>query len=799
MVQAQRPPMEQEPQSATERVQPTPTPPPPTPPPPTQLPPDLRAVGLALAAWAGALTGFLCPGWTLPVTASAALGWLLVRRRRGRTVLVAATWLVAATAVGGSAMLRAEAVQRSPLADLAREHAFVTATVRISTDPRLRQGRFSDYVLVRATTLEVTGRGERHRSRVPVLLIAGEEWRAAELGSVVNVQGRTTAADGPDLAAVISTSRPPGLVAGPPGPLDAASVVRAGIREAVAAGGPEERSLVPALVVGDDQGMPAEVVESFQVAGLTHLLAVSGTNLTLVVGFLLVVARWIGVRARGLLVIGALGVVGFVLLARTEPSVVRAAAMGTVALLGMGANGRQRGVRALGVAVLVLLLLDPWLALSLGFVLSALATAGILFLAPPWRDALMRWLPRPVAEAVAVPLAAQLVCTPVVAAISDQVSLVAVVANMAAAPAVGPATVLGLVGGLLVLVLEPVGLVVGQLAVGCAWWIIAVATHSARLPTAAVEWNASTLSIVLLTVLCATLGMVLPRVLARRGWSVAVALVMLVSVVRPLPSPGWPPAGWVMVACDVGQGDGLVLNACDGAVVVVDAGPEPDSIDSCLDRLDVQQVPVVVLTHFHDDHVAGLPGVAAGREVGELLVSPTPDPPGGAAAVRSWAEDESVPATVPAFGATGAVGRVSWQVIGPARAVEGASWGEEGSAANNASLVLVAVVRGVRILLTGDIEPEAQELLDRATTNLRVDVLKVPHHGSRYQDPAFLAGLGARLAVVSAGEGNDYGHPAPETLAVLEDAGVMVRRTDQDGDVAVVLDDQDDLEVVTHG
>ena len=157
-------------------------------------------------------------------------------------------------------------------------------------------------------------------------------------------------------------------------------------------------------------------------------------------------------RGRWLYVVGACGIAGFVLLARTEPSVLRAAVMGAVGLVAMGANGRQRGSRALGVAVVVLLLVDPPLATSMGFALSVLATAGILLLAPGWRDALCRWLPRWLAEAVAVPAAAQLACTPLVAAISGQVSLVAVAANLVVAPAVGPATVLGLGGGLLGLV-----------------------------------------------------------------------------------------------------------------------------------------------------------------------------------------------------------------------------------------------------------------------------------------------------------------------------------------------------------
>ena len=219
----------------------------------------------------------------------------------------------------------------------------------------------------------------------------------------------------------------------------AAEAVRASLRASVAHRPDDQRALVPALVVGDDSDLDPRLAEDFRATGMTHLLAVSGTNLTLVVGFLLVLGRWCGVRGRGHYVVGALGIVGFVLLARTEPSVVRAAAMGAV---GAGRDGRRRPpARApgrSGVAVVVLLLLDPGLALTVGFALSAVATAGILLVAPGLRDALARWLPRWVAEAVAVPLAAQLACTPLVAAISGQVSLVAVAANLAAAPAVGP-------------------------------------------------------------------------------------------------------------------------------------------------------------------------------------------------------------------------------------------------------------------------------------------------------------------------------------------------------------------------
>jgi competence protein ComEC len=336
------------------------------------------------------------------------------------------------------------------------------------------------------------------------------------------------------------------------------------------------------------------------------------------------------------------------------------------------------------------------------------------------------------------------------------------------------------------LLVHPVGLLCGRLAAGCAWWIVTVATHLAALPSAAVPWAAGPVAIGLLTVVCTVLGLRAGWVLERRRWALGTSALLVVVVLRPLPTLGWPPDGWVLVACDVGQGDGLVLNAGGGEAVVVDTGPDPTLMDRCLDRLGVHRLPVVVLTHFHADHVDGLPAVLAGRSVGEVDVTAIRVPAGGAEEVDRWAAAARVPVRVPTYGEVRRVGALTWQVIGPAREVAGESHDEEGTVANNASLVLLVRVHGIRILMSGDMEPEAQALVDRALPGLHVDVLKVPHHGSAYQDPDLLTGLGARLAVISVGADNDYGHPAPSTIAMLHRAGMLVRRTDQDGDVAVV-------------
>jgi competence protein ComEC len=729
---------------------------------------------VGLSAWAGGLL-VVAPGWTLVlagilVTVGGVGAAVVAVRSRGPGRALALAWrttalacLLALVAVLCAGLLRADRVQGDPVSALAAEGAAVTGRLVVSTDPRPMAGARTDGVFLRAVVVEITGRGTAWKVRSPVLVLAPASWADVRLGSTVALAGRLQPTEDGEraLAAVLSVHGEPTLLETPGAWWRATEVLRASLRDAVAHRPAPERVLVPALVAGDDAGLDPEVAEEFRATGLTHLLAVSGTNLTLLLGALLVLARLVGVRGRGLLVLGMAGVVGFVLLARTEPSVLRAAVMGVVGLLAL-THGGGRAVRGLGVAVTVLLLVDPTLATAPGFALSVLATGGIVLIGPRWRDALARWLPRWLAEAIAVPTAAQLACTPVVAALSGQVSLVAVVANLLAAPAVGPATVLGLLGGCVGLVWPWAGRLLGTVATWCVGWIVVVAHRGAGLPTAAVDWSTSG---------------------AARGAASCVVLVVAV-LVRP-PVPGWPPDGWVLVACDVGQGDALVLATTPGHAVVVDVGPEPGVVGRCLDDLGVATVDLLVLTHFHADHVDGLSAVLGSHDVREVWVSRVLDPADGARSVLADAAAAGVPLHPAPYAGAWRSGATRLQVLWPTSGEPGTGPGD-GTAANDASVVLLVEVAGLRLLLTGDLEPPGQAALARTLPDLAVDVLKVPHHGSSYQDLGWLTGLGARVAVVTVGEDNDYGHPAPSVLTALESAGARVLRTDTDGSVAVV-------------
>jgi competence protein ComEC len=538
------------------------------------------------------------------------------------------------------------------------------------------------------------------------------------------------------------------------------------VRHAVEDAPPDSRALVPALVDGDDREVSDGLAEDFRRSGLTHLLAVSGTNLTIVLALLIAVANGAGVSRRWRVAVGFLAVTGFVLVARPDPSVVRAAAMGLVGLSALQVGGRG-GLRALSVAIVALLFLDPWLSRAPGFVLSVAATAGILCGVPPLAARFARWMPRWCATVLAVPLAAQLACTPIIAILAQQVSIVAIFANVLAAPLVAPATVAGLAGGLLDLVSGALAHVPGATAALFAECIIAVARHGASFAGAAVPWRGPGW---LLAILVVVVGLLVHRFADRPPVIIGVAVGVSLALVSP-PQRGWPPPGWVMVACDVGQGDATVVNTGGHSALLVDAGPDPLAIDLCLKRLKVKRLLAVVLTHAHADHVDGLPGASRGRTMGPVISGPSGD-------------RGQVVATGDRLRAGPASADVLWPPPGAAKPDP-----DDGTAMNSSSVVLMVRVRGLRMLLAGDVETEAQERIVASGMPLAADVLKFPHHGSGRQSPRFLQAVHARIATISVGADNDYGHPAGRAFHMLRAVQTDWRRTDLAGDIAIAVRD----------
>jgi competence protein ComEC len=465
--------------------------------------------------------------------------------------------------------------------------------------------------------------------------------------------------------------------------------------------------------------------------------------------------------------------------------VLRAAVMGAIALLALAGGRPRSALPALGAAVLVLVFVSPALAPDPGFALSVLATAGLILLGPGWAERLRaRRVPPGVAEALAVPAAATVATAPVIAAISGTVSLVSIPANLLAEPAVAPATVLGVLAA----VVSPLS----PTAAGwLAWlagvpvrWLIAVGTRAAHLPDAAVSWPGGVSgAAILVAVFVAGVAIVRWRPARRIAFAlVAGSAVVLVPVRTVL--PGWPPTGWLFVACSVGQGDALVVRAGPGAAMVVDAGPDPIPVDGCLRRLGVRSVPLLLLTHMHADHVDGIAGVLRGRAVGEIDVGPSHEPAAGSQEVQDATRQRGLPVRTVSVGERRQVGTLVVDVLAPSAPFHGTR-----SDPNNSSVVLRVATGGPTLLLTGDVEVEAQDALVRSGADLRADILKVPHHGSAFQSPAFLRAVQAHVGVISVGKDNDYGHPSPALLHELDRIGVHAFRTDLDGDVAFCQQD----------
>jgi competence protein ComEC len=546
---------------------------------------------------------------------------------------------------------------------------------------------------------------------------------------------------------------------------------------------PRPAGLLPGLVVGDTGAMDPVLAGDFKQAGLTHLTAASGANVAIVVTGVLWPLRRRAVDRRVQAVVGGLALAGFVVLAGPSPSVVRAAAMGAVTLVALAAGRSRAAVPALAASVCALLLHDPGLARDLGFALSVLATGAIVLLAPGWSRRLReRSWPAVLADAVAVSAAAGLVTAPLIAGFSGTISLVSLPANLLAAPAVGPATVLGLLATLIGTVAPPAADVCVWLAGWPTRWLVLVAERAAAVPDATSRWPTGVTGALLLALLLLVVAVALWRVPRLRPLALAavVGIVVLGWPVRQTVQ-GWPPTGAVVVACDVGQGDALVLPAGPKAGVLVDTGPDVSAVDRCLHRLGIDTLPLVLLSHLDADHAGGLAGAMAGRRVGVVATATLSPADGRVGALDRLVRRAGATRAVLVPGDRRTVGGVGVEVLAPdpARATAAA-------VPNDLSMVARVTVHGVRVLFTGDLGADAEARLVRDGVDLRADVLKVPHHGSRDADAAFLAASRARVALISVGAHNTYGHPTARTLSWLAQDGMQIHRTDREGDLAVV-------------
>jgi competence protein ComEC len=451
-------------------------------------------------------------------------------------------------------------------------------------------------------------------------------------------------------------------------------------------------------------------------------------------------------------------------------------------------------VPALSVAVIALVALDPWLAVSYGFALSVAATAGLILWVNRIQTFLDRTIPKRVPlwiiQTLTVTIAAQFSVFPILVALGSPISLSSIPANMLAVPLAGPAMVLGLLAALVTPFSQLLGTAIAWVA-GCFAHLIAiVAQFSSAIDWLVIPWPAGKFGIALALLSVSgvvQVGLAWRRLTAtQQSQSVSIVLAALVLLwINPsFTLKQWPVPNWVMVSCDVGQGDATVIRVGRNEAVVVDVGGDAKAIDRCLTDLHIKQIPVLLLTHFHADHVGGLEGAIVNREVGQIRVSPLNDPPSTTEFVNDVLARLNQKSTVMTYPERFVINGVSFTCIWPSELILG-----QGSDANNASVAIAVEVDGISILLAGDIEPPVQEKIARDLPAIDFDVIKVAHHGSRYQSSDFASWANAEVAFISVGKDNDYGHPAPETISLYELTGSQVFRTDLGGDLAVSIQD----------
>lgn len=600
--------------------------------------------------------------------------------------------------------------------------------------------------------------------------------------------------------------------------------LRRGSAAALAAAIPEpEAGLAAGIVIGLRDKVDRDLAADFTTVGASHVVAISGWNIAIVGASIGAILGGLPRRKRSIATM--LAIVAYVLFAGASASVVRAAAMAGVVIIARESGRAGRAAAALGWAALLLLLVDPKLVSDAGFQLSALATAGIL----GWASSLTGWLtavlpsriPKWLTECLAVSLAAQAATLPVVLLSFGRLAIISPVLNLAVVPLVAPAMAasgVALLGGFATIAGAP-GIVATLLGLP-AWFLLSVIVGlvqaGAALPFASATleppWNA----------VAALVAAVVPFAIsgaARRGWfrhakeerrGRPTAIPSAVSVSSPRRLPRFVVLGLAasliatgiavvnrpdgtthLTVLDVGQGDAILIEGSKGGRMLVDGGPNPDrlliELDGRLPPWD-RRIDVVVLTHPHEDHVAGLALLLSRYRVGQVF---EPGMRGPGPGYREW-DSALAAAGAPERGqlATGdrlAVDDLRFDVLWPDPGRVPAEPPDGGRSINDVSIVLLGEVDGRRILLTGDVEDDVDPILAKRGLPA-IDFLKVAHHGSKTASTiAFLDIVRPSVAVVSAGADNPYGHPAKSTLEHLRDTGAQVLRTDTDGSVEVTI------------
>ncbi len=532
--------------------------------------------------------------------------------------------------------------------------------------------------------------------------------------------------------------------------------------------------LIPGLSIGDTSAVSQSLEIAMKAVSLTHITAVSGANCIIVTASIMILGAKAGLSRTWRVSLAIVALALFVVLVTPEASVVRAAVMSTVVLITLASGRPGTGLPLLAFATLVMLIVNPWWAVDFGFILSVSATAGLLVLARPLALSLSRFMPQLPAMLISIPLAAQLACQPVIVLLQPQIPTYGVLANVIAGPAAPLATVTGLLACLLLPLLPPVGTVLLWVSWLPAQWVGQTALVVAGLPSPSLAWLAGAPGVIVAALCSTAICVVLLHRTKPVRRIVGLGLVLLggayivTGVVSSIVFSASIPQDWTVAACDVGQGDALIVRDGD-SVMLIDTGRTPEPVTRCLAQLGISAIDVLILTHFDVDHSGGVAAVYG--KVDRALVGTPQDAgqqrviedllAGGASVERGNKGDK------------GTLGNASWQVLWPAADDSSMQDGNAGS------ITVRVQTPSLSAIFLGDLGEAAQNALMTDAPLEQVDIVKVAHHGSSDQSAALYRRLAAQLGLISVGTENTYGHPTSTALEMLRQAGTEAVRTDE--------------------
>jgi competence protein ComEC len=680
-------------------------------------------------------------------------------------------WIVALAIVIGSASysIHSATLTQSSIGSMALARKLVQIEAIVISDCKITRHKVygsqlkkpSSSFLARTKLLDVDN--SIIEVRVPVRIL-GKFNSCVDPGDVISIFGKLIITKEKRVAGTLIAEGEPKVIKPANKFANALTSIRFKFRNHARALGGDAGALIPGMILGDTTLQSENFSTQMRRAGLSHLTAVSGANFAIVSALVFFLFRGVIPRIIPRLIVTSLFLLVFLLLVRPSPSVLRAGVMAAVVLLSKATGNARNSVAALATAIAALLLLDPFQSLDPGFVLSVLATGGLIFIAPIMTKKLSKHFPEWLAEMIAIPCAATFTCTPYIIFLSGEVSVLSVLFNMLVAPVVAPITIIGFISVLLL----PIPVLTNLLLLTTkpfAQWIVLISGLTNHVPS----WGISPALLVVL--------MIATWVAYRRkSFLFAISLVLIFVFINLAPRLAFPGPAWRILQCDVGQGDALLVNLGGGAAILFDAGPDPNLLRRCLLSADVSNLPLVVLSHGHADHYFGFNELSSLVDIGKIWSN-------GSEVINQITSNRAISVEQ---GFQARIGDVEIDVLWPAAHSNNFSTlSGDGSAENNRSLVLLVTFDGVKLLITGDIEPEVQGLLAQRYDLTDIDVMKVPHHGSRFQDSSFIEEVSPEVSLVSVGVGNTYGHPSAEVLEGLYEMGSRALRTDHDGPVAV--------------